>query len=257
MNDYSYYLYSPIATYGSQPTFYRNNKLPSEGFSSLYAVDEATAHFIAKEGSTRWFKGVVWSPFLHLDFDSYEAAERAEKRLEELGYAFRAFDTGGRGGHFAVSRSCTPSHLLPIRDKHWVASIFPEADLSIYTHLHPFRIEGTIHEKTGNRKRLVCERGGGSLVLPPLARETIQAVRFPSGNRQETGSIFDCFRVMANTVPSSNGERHKTLIRLIYALKDQAGVDVEVARWWCLEWDKMCSEPKGEDEIEKAIRSIY
>jgi hypothetical protein len=45
-------------------------------------------------------------------------------------------------------------------------------------------------------------------------------------------------------------------VRLIYALKD-CGYDVNIARWWAGEVNKRFTPPKGNDEIEKALGSIY
>ncbi len=254
---YRYNLYSPTADYGIRPLFVCTDKQsPNPGFQSLYAVTEETAKAIQQEGTTKHFKGIVWSQYLWLDFDSYEAADRAEQRLKELGYGYNAYDTGGRGAHFRVDRIADPSHLLPARDKAFVQSTFPEADTSIYTHLHPFRIEGTIHDKTGLSKRLVCECRGSAVVLPRLKKENMLLSPGHTTGRRDK-SIFDILRVMANTIPCRNGERHPTLIRLLYALRDSAQVDIKVAHFWVTEWNKMCQEPKPEEEIEKAIRSIY
>lgn len=254
--EYEYYLYSDRPTYGFSPNFIRRSELPVGGFRSLYAVTEDSAKAIIEAGTTKGFKGVVWSERLWLDFDSYEAAERAEAKLKEMGYDFVGWDTGGRGGHLGVLRTTAPSHLLPYQEKQWVEEHFPEADKSIYTHLHPFRLEDTVHEKTGNRKRLVCESKGSTLVLPPL-RDKEMSLSENSRSRGGSSSVFDCFRLMANTVPVHNGERHPTLIRMLYALRDQTATSQDIAYWWACEWNKMLSEPKSEEEIEKAVRSIY
>ena len=253
---YIFSLYSPRADYGTVPTFIDNLKKGIEGFSSLYTVTKETAESIVEAGSAKWFKGVVWGERLWLDFDSYESAERAEEKLRRLGYDFIAYDTGGRGAHFGITRSKTsPSHLLPFQDRKWAKEHFPECDASIYTHLHPFRIAGTTHERTGNKKLLVCEHRGSTLALPKLKSEELSTTQTSCyGNGR---SIFDVFRVMANTVPVGNGGRHSALIRLLYSLRDAAAVPPDKALWWVLEWNKMLAEPKDQDEVEKAFKSIY
>lgn len=256
---YRYNLYSPTPDYGVTPTFMvwvGRGEQKRSGFRSLYSVTEETAKAIEQEGTARQFKGVVWSEKLWLDFDSYEAAERAEERLREMGHGFIAYDTGGRGAHFGVDRVAEPSHLLPARDKAWVQANFPEADKSIYTHLHPFRIEGTKHEKTGLEKRVVCEHRGSSVSLPAPKEAEVPAINDGNGERRDK-SIFDCYRVMANTVPCRNGERHPVLVKLLYALRDEAQVGINEATFWVREWNKLCEEPKTDEEIEYTIRSIY
>lgn len=257
---YEYHLYSPTADYGISPRFHHRDGLPNEGFASLYAVSVATAKAIEQAGTAAGFKGVVWSERLWLDFDSYEAAEEAETTLIRMGVDYVAFDTGGRGGHFGILRDHAASHLLPSLERQWTKEHFPKADLSIYTHLHPFRLPGTKHQRTGDRKRMVGKARGGTISLSPLKRENLQASK-SGGNVQEEGyrnrSIFDCFGLMACTVPVGNGERHDMMVKLIYRLKQQAKVDISIAKWWVDEWNKMLMEPKSEEEIDKAIRSIY
>lgn len=252
--DYNYFLYSNSANYGSHPSFVPLADLPKEGFQSIYAVTAETAAAIKQAGTTKGFKGVVWSERLWIDFDDKDAAGRAETKLKEMNYEYNCYTTGNRGLHFGILRDNSPSHLLPALDKAWVKEHFPEADLSIYTHLHPFRIPGTKHEKTGRPKELLYGRGRGALVLPPLRKEEIQIDTVGQGGGK---SVFDCFFVMANTIPVEAGQRHQTMVKLIYALKNDAQAPMEAALWWLLEWNKMLSEPKEHHELEKAIRSVY
>lgn len=252
--DYCYYLYSNSANYGAVPSFLPLSDLPKEGFMSLYAITKETAKAIEQAATTRGFKGVVWSERLWIDFDDHDAAGRAESKLKEMKYDYVCFTTGNRGLHYGILRDNSPSHILPFLDKAWVKQHFPEADTSIYTHLHPFRIPGTVHEKTGKPKKLLYGRSGGTLVLPPFKKEDIQVGPIGPGGGK---SVFDCFFVMANTVPVEAGQRHQTMIKLIYALKNDAQAPMEAAMWWLTEWNKMLSEPKEHHELEKAVRSIY
>lgn len=251
---YQYRLHASAPHYGGTPKFHMESSLPSEGFTSLYAVDRETAKALFSEGTTRHFKGVVWSERLWLDFDSYEAADGAESKLREMGYDFIAFDTGGRGAHFGVLRACRPSHLLPYKDKAWVKEHFPEADTSIYTHLHPFRLPGTVHAKTGRRKQEVVRVVGKSLILP-VYEDTL--VLKQSVQSYKDKSVFNCFRVMSNSHPVAAGERHETLVKLTYALKDDAGVGAGFALDWLHEVNKQYEVPKSPEDLERIIRSIY
>jgi hypothetical protein len=257
MEQYNYYLYSRHHTYGSVPNFLHHSGIPKNGgFTSLYAVTEESAKAIRSTGTTKGFKGVVWSERLWLDFDSYEAAERAETSLKEMGYDYIGYDTGGRGAHFGILRTTYPSHLLPYQDKRWAESFFPECDRSIYTHLHPFRLPNTYHEKTGSRKRMVCECVGKPIELPRI-EEQVVSISAGSSDKQRSSSIFSCFRVMSSTIPVVNGQRHYQLVRLLYSLKEEAKVSAQEAFWWIAEWNKMLEEPKTDEELEKALRSIY
>jgi len=260
-DDYSFYLYSSGPHYGvGDPVFLHVSELEGkQGFSSLYAVTESTAKAISEAGTTKGFKGVVWSPFLWLDIDGYDKCEAVEQRLKEMGYGYVSYDTGGRGGHFSITHGNIPSHALPSQHKQWVQEHFPESDTSIYTHLHPFRLVGTEHEKTGRKKLQLGAENGKSLILPPFTEITGRRTGsdFSAPNLVSRESIFDNFFIQRNTqeVPQE-GQRHSQLVRLIYALRD-AGYDINVARWWVSEANKRWMPPKSEEELEKAIRSIY
>ncbi len=254
---YEYYLYAMQANYGGQPSFYKKDKIPSTGFRSLYSVTKQDAEAIKAGGTCKWFKGTVWNERLCLDFDSFDAAERAESRLRALKLDFKAYHTGGRGGHFELSRITAPSHLLPQMDKQWAKEHFPECDSSIYTHLHPYRLEGTIHEKTGAKKELVASSEGSSVTLSPLKEWANVPESRRGDNSSRRKSIFDCWRVLANTVPVRNGSRHETLVKLVYALRDAAGINAPEALWWVSETNKLFEEPKSNEELEYIIKSIY
>jgi hypothetical protein len=212
---------------------------------------------LTKQEVRKGFKGVVWNERLQIDVDSYEAAESTERRLMEMKYDFNAYDTGGRGAHFSVLRNTDPSHLLPLLDKQWVRKFFPEADLCIYTHLHPFRLEGTKHEKTGNVKRLVCENRGSSIQLPTNLEETYVSTDKTQRSQEARESVFNHFRLQCATTPAEKGERHQQLIKMLYIMKDELQVPLEHAAWWVGEWNKMLSDPKDDNDLQKAIKSIY
>lgn len=256
MEPYLYHLYSVNATYGATPNFIVRTALPGSGYTSLYSVTKDTAEAIKQAGTTTSFKGVVWSERLWIDVDSYEEADRVEEGLRELNVDFIAYDSGGRGAHFGILRITEPSHLLPQQDKAWVEKWFPEADRSIYTHLHPFRLPGTIHEKTGRRKAVVCDVRGSAITLPPFKREAVQ-VSTPSSSEGRRKSIFNYIRVMREMKPSSNGERHYSLVRLVYALRDDVKASRAEATYWCEEWNRLLSDPKSPEELAKVIGSIY
>lgn len=259
MNRNRYIIYSPTLSYGSEPLFIpQDGQIPSEGFVSLYSVSANDAEDITAAGTTAKFMGCVWSERLWLDADSDEAASKVKEKLDELGYNYVAFVTGNRGGHFGILRSGRPSHLLPQQDRSWATTHFEGlVDLSIYTHLHLFRLPGTRHHKTGLRKELVLSVEGNTLTLPKVERTSGRLNVTITPDSSNDSSVFDCRRVMGNSVPMKNGERHATLVRLAYALRDAAGLTQEVALWWMLEVNKMFEERKDEKEVENINRKVY
>jgi hypothetical protein len=254
-NKYDYYIHSPIKLHTAAPYFLRGGTA-IQGFSSLYAVTKDAAEAITKAGTTSQFKGVVWSERLWLDIDSYEKAQAVENRLVAMELDFIAYDSGGKGAHFGIKRNNAPSHLLPAMDKLWVKANIPEADTTIYTHLHLFRMPGTVHEDTGRPKQLVVENKGRALTLPPM--EKINASYRDDSNLYSTDtSVFACFRVMSNSVRTSEGNRHKTFVTLVHALRDDAKATPQLARWWLGEANKLSTCPKSDAELDYLVGSIY
>lgn len=258
LRNYCWSIYNPAKSFGSKPHFIGDREVDGkEGFISLYSVTTETKDCIIQEGSTVGFKGIVGSERLWIDCDSYEAADKVEAILIKEGYDYVAYDTGNRGAHFGVLRDHPPSHLLPQKDKEWVRQRLGElADSSIYTHLHLFRLPGTVHEKTGRRKELVKVVCGRSIKHEPLRYKSVN-INSNNVNSNNSWSIFDYHSIMGLTTPRKNGDRHPTLVKLCYALKDMAKVDANVALWWLTETSKLHEEPKEAEQIEQIVRSIY
>lgn len=226
------------------------------GFRSLYAVSEQDAEAISQSGSYTQFKGTVWSPTLALDFDSEEAGWAARERLVSLGLGYEMWHTGNRGYHFEISRVCIPTHQLPQLDKAWVKINFPEADLSIYTHLHLFRLENTVHEITGNKKVLKVV----SVIREPIYLNTVPELVqcFPvmekCGNIA-VSSIFLNPSVMTRTVPYKNGVRHDSLMKLAVSMR-HLGESPEFIARWIYHVSLLSSEPIPQTELDNIVRFI-
>lgn len=262
---YQWHIYSLTRSFGSSPSFASSAELAElQGYSSLYGVSEETAQAIVKAGTTEGFKGIVYSERLWADFDSYEAAEWAESKLKEAGYGYVAYDSGGRGAHFGIRRDCDPGHTLPQRDKAWVRAFFERggkcaADLSVYTHLHLFRLPGTIHESTSRVKELVSTHSGRSVKLPAWQElKGAQRVQVVTNSVDRSGniSIFHSLRILHASQEASAGERHPQLVRCAYALRDH-GVDPQFALGWLQELNKSFPEPKDEREAEAIIQRVF
>lgn len=253
---YTFYVHSNSKRYPLPPVFV-SGLSGLQGFSSLYAVTEEDAAALARTGTIAGFNGNVWSERLWIDCDTYAAADQVEAILREMELDFIAFDTGNRGAHFGVLRDAAPSHLLPRLDREWVRHHLPAgaADTSIYTTLHLFRLPGTVHETGGRPKRLVLEQSGKVLKHGPLPEKYVASPTNVVSDKVK--SIFQCYPVMKNTVPTKVGTRHATYVKLLYSLRDEMGADIGVARFWLGEVNKMAEEPKTEQELEQLVGSIY
>jgi hypothetical protein len=257
---YNYYVHTIIKRHTLPPLFLERSLL-TQGFASLYGVSAADAAAITAAGTTAGFKGVVHNDALWVDVDTFSAADETEKRLKELNLDFTAYTTGNRGAHFAITRDAAPSHLLPAQDKRWVQQHLEGlADLSIYTHLHLFRLPGTRHETGGGEKRLVLTHPGVVLTLPAWKKDEGAYGNSNSDDvlsSADAGSIFRSYRVMSNSVPTKVGNRHPTFVKLLHALRDDARVSPAVARWWLGEVNKMAEEPRDDAHLDDLVRSIF
>jgi len=251
MNDYKYHLISDSLYYPRDLDF-RSNLTGLTGYASLYSVTEETTKAVKREGTVAGYAGPVWSERLWLDVDSYDEADRVELKLKELGYDYIAYDSGGKGAHFGILRIHPPSHLLPKKDRLWAREHFPQADSSVYTPLQLFRLPGTVHEKTGRKKEVVAKRPGISLILPNLDSRTVQSTAAHSSNRE---SIFKDGRILYNIKQAQVGNRHYTLVKVAYALKEKE-VDPSIAQWFLQEVNKCFSEPKEAEQVDKIVASI-
>jgi hypothetical protein len=263
-NEYVYALWKPFVFSSAKPRFYRISELPGHGFSSLYYVTKSQADLLSVEG-TKGFKGCVWSERLWLDFDDQLSGRKALEEIRKCGYDYLCYTSGRRGLHVGLLRNTEPSHTLPWLDKVWKRKHFPDADDSIYAHLHLFRRPGDRHEETGKRKELLSSASTG-IAIPSLEPEEIaeseqrltaaQDAFMAGPNMENTRSIFDDLYIRQLTTPRSEGDRHPTLVKLAYALH-RRGYDAGVASFWLSESNKLYPTPKPQSEIDKIVRDIY
>lgn len=256
---YSCVLYSTGKWYPKEPFYKFIGDLPLDmgGFTSLYQFTRETGECLRITGTTKGFKGVVWNDRLWLDFDTQEAGKNALLKVKEMEFDYVCYTSGGRGLHVGILRDSAPSHLLPLFDKKWAEKTFEGHDPSIYTHLHLFRLPGTIHEKTGLKKDFL-ERGGNRSIIADFSilenERSYGSLESPVYGTNM--SIFDSKSVMYNSTPQENGQRHEHLIRCIYALKS-CSVTASHARWWVGEVNKTYSDRKPEDQLDQLVKSIY
>ena len=260
-NPYIYRIGSPTNSIGRPPKFYRSAELLPKGqsFGSVYAVSVEDAHFIEEAGTAAGYKGVVWSQRLWVDFDSEDGARAAQSKLKELGYDHVVYTTGGRGCHIGILRPSAPSHVLPLRDKQWVANNLPGADLSLYWHLHLIRLPGAVHERTGLAKRVLYKVEGRELILPPYDPDAnVRAFREVSAEAGREGSIFQNWEIISQlTALNPNGSRHQHLVNISATLCNSSGINRDRALWIVQEVNRGFPEPKTEEEVEKIVDWAY
>jgi len=258
--NYNCVVWSSRPDYGSAPTIVNIGETSTlEGFTSLYQITEDSAKGIITAGTTAGFKGSVWSERLWIDLDSKETLSKTKGVLDGMGVSYDVWFTGNRGFHISIQRDSSPTHILPEQDKSWVKGHIPYADLGIYTHLHLFRLPGTVHAKTGARKTLVESTPGVSLVHAKYQRPV---TRIPSstGTMQSNNnmvSVFSDFHINSKLGRVRVGNRHHTLVSVCNALRDR-GFELSFTRTWLIEMNKdFMGGGKSLEEIERVVQSIY
>lgn len=259
--EYIYHVLSDSLYYPKPLLFVTSDLLPKRtGFASIYAISKTSYEAIKRAGTVAGFAGEVWSERLWLDIDSYEVAESVELKLKAMGLDYVAYDSGSKGAHFGILREHAPSHLLPKKDRAWVTKHFPQADSSIYTPLHLFRLPNTTHEKTGRRKEIVsiCEDKDKtrSIIFSEIEQKSLRSLPVISKGTSLEESLFKDARILQSIKEAKLGTRHKTLVTIAYALKDK-GTDLTNALWFLHECNKLFPEAKSEVEVEKILSGIY
>jgi hypothetical protein len=254
MNEfYSQFLVSDSLYYPRDLAFY-SDLSGHTGFASLYAVTLESAEAVRRAGTVAGFAGPVWAERLWLDVDGYDLAEEVELKLNKMELDYVAYDSGSKGAHFGILRDHPPSHLLPKKDRLWAREHFPQTDSSIYTPLHLFRLPGTVHEKTGRTKEIVRVQAGQKLRLPEIATNSPGLGKFQPNSMAE--SIFKDGRLLHNIKQARVGERHPTLVKIAYALKDKE-TDPSIAQWFLNEVNKLFPEAKDVEQVNKIVESIW
>jgi len=229
--------------------------LKTGGFRSVYQVNEEGKKWIEERGSVGGFgdSGIpIWSPQLFVDFDDcYEDAEYLRGLLLHDGISFQMYDSGNRSIHFHIDREIDPSIDVPYSDKEYIKTIVPRADLSLYSHMHPFRLEGTIHEKTTKPKVLIDSFGGISLRIPNLCKPDYSILK----SKAAQVSIFEDPLIMGLSRGFREGQRYKNTLVLAYKLKER-GETPGMVKGWVHNVNMLSFPPLPEERLNRIFRSV-
>lgn len=232
--------------------FIPENTLPSIGFCSVYGVSDADAKALLEAGTYAGFKGVVYpGTYLWIDVDDNDVAQDYVKKLEGMGLEFQVWATGNRGLHFAIRRDVSPSPHVPNIDKAWVQANFPNSDLRLYSHLHLLRREGTIHEKTGLKKRLLSHTPGAVLFLE-YSPAAAKAKPYNHGN---IISVFESRAILDLSIAHEAGSRRKYMLRLAAELA-RTNNPIEFSLMWMVNVN-MLGDPLDFEDLERIVQWAY
>ena len=183
------------------------------GFCSIYAFEEDAAKEIIAQGNSKGLgRFPVWADKIVLDLDNGEEGLQeltAWCQERELGY--RVFSSGSKGFHLEVPHIPVLDKNLPYTHRLLAESTGVPCDPTLYQSGRLYRLEGTIHEKTGKSKQLVEEVEGENL-LEIAIREPPES-RFKIRDVEDSELLPFFLSAVANSIGSSPGvgRRHTFL----------------------------------------------
>jgi len=226
--------------------------LKDGGFRSVYGFSEETAHHIVMTSESRGFKRFeVYADTLFMDFDNQkEAAEKTIKTLRKLGVKFDVYTSGGRSVHLHIPHKPMWSKHLPHTHNVVASKISDKFDPTLYRHNSIFRLDCSVHSKSGNVKKLIRSFDGRLLTFSIVEKEEFDSSVISDGNIP-----FDYLlnRMLTNMTIVSEGNRHNTLFSLGLDLIDYGFSDET-----CLELlqaiNSNFQDPKPESEVVRAFK---
>ena len=185
------------------------------GFRSVYGFSEASCAYFQELRAVKNSRGmVVYCDELLVDIDDdIPSAEALFVRLSDLGLGFETWESGGRSIHFHIPHAPVWSADLPYSHRELIRSWGAKVDESIYQAGRIFRLPGTVHAKTGNRKVLLKAVEGKLLEVPilPTPQRNLSFGGVADGEGLGEFSII-LERVARN--PPQEGERNRKLYAL-------------------------------------------
>lgn len=258
-NDFCYVEYRqfPYRNKGESPLIVGLDDplLKQGGFRSAYQVNEEGKRWIEERKTVGGLADSdipVWSPQLVVDFDdSPDEAEFFRQLLVHDGISFEMYDSGNRSIHFHVDREAEPSADLPYSDRQYIKTVMPKADQSLYSAMHPFRLVGTVHEKTGRAKTLLEKNEGRPLTIPIVKRPDYSGIK----QVVPTVSIFEDALIMGLSRGFREGSRYKHMLVLAYKLKER-GESPGFIKGWVKNANMLNSPRLPEERLNRIFRSV-
>ena len=239
--------------------FPRDQVLTQTGFRSVYCFSEADALIMRKQGRSRGMRRfAVFTDELLLDFDNGydDECKRAVQWAQEHECSYALFESGKKGMHLEIK--CVPEYSLhvPHSQALFVEKVLKVAsDASLYRHNSLYRLPGTLHQDTGNPKRLVDSRAGERLLKYKIVEGVVQ----PDFGPTEQGDLArgGLERVLRwHGRPPKTGQRYQTLWSVAKLLKDagfSSNLIIELVTLVNTSWGDRAKE---EDELRRVIREV-
>lgn len=232
------------------------------GYESVYRFREDAAKAMYDRGSVvGCMNYAVWTDRLIIDLDDGSTtAKKLIKILDDLGLAYLIYFSGSKGYHFIIP--CVPMFGLdvPYTQMKWVEKLGIPFDTTLYRHNSMVRLPGTIHEKTGLKKKLIKIKKGKKLKFNKILDnpKRYQTWQGSEGvlSTSHLQNIFVKGLRLIRTTPGL-GQRHTELWSIANDFAN-CGISFETAfeliNQLNLNWG---DSSKDEDEVYRAVEDAY
>lgn len=192
-NDNSNYWveWSNNAKHGLPPVFVKLDDISKNvGFRSLYAYDTDTAKYMLSQGSVSGvgqLKPNLYSDTLFIDIDDDpRSAQILIEQFEQMHIQCEIYTSGNRSTHIHVPIVPMTGPYVPHSQKEFLQNICLcfgiNVDMSIYHATGLYRLNGTVHDKTGRPKKLMDKLPGTILEIEYVEPNVHQSI-YDSDNR--------------------------------------------------------------------------
>ena len=227
------------------------NERGYQGFRSVYAYPDHVRKHITQTRTTAGIEDMpVFSDMLFLDFDNVDPTD-AIMHLYDEGYGFTVWTSGNRSYHVHVSIEPMLDADAPYSQRVWAEKFAPGCDLSFYHHAGQFRLAGTPHEKTGQRKELLRSKVGDLLTIPLVGRPRLTAPG-TMGGRAGNGAF-------ASRLLRGKGEGGRRVY--VWHLAKVAlaeGLPLDVALREILWWNSRYATPSlNPNQVSEKVHEVY
>ena len=145
----------------------RDRVLSQVGFRSVYALTKDDAIRVIERGDSRNLTRFhVFSDEILMDFDNGmdDNCKQALQWAKQHKCSWTLWSSGSKGYHLEIAAVPKYGSTIPQSQRAFVDTLGIDVDRSLYRHSSLYRLPGTVHKNTGNKKVLVDQSIGECLV---------------------------------------------------------------------------------------------
>ena len=215
----------------------------TSGFRSVYGFHPDHAKEISKRGNSKGFSEYpCFADELFIDIDTGdEGREKAEALVQKAGLKYKLYSSGGKGYHIVIPCKPIYSFNVPYSQKKFVESLGITPDESIYRFSGIISLEGRIHRKTKQPKKIAD--------IPLISRPVFESKLPEDFSEAQDGFERAAYLTMAQP---REGNRYMDLWRCLSRFYN-AGFSKEFLHEVADRINESWDNPKPADEIDRLM----